>query len=288
MRLRSPTPISLLRAGPPSRRDLASDTRTPHFRSSSTSCCSPFSTLLLRFQSTFHVPLFLPQPPAFRRSYTFARRSIPGPIIVLVSFYRRPTCVPRPGLISSPGAARSLHSSDSQAVTREDHQLHQPDSESPLSVSLSGPMQARNSPVTSMSSTQTQVAAAAGTTYDNLSKQLQEWTQTSITNLYNLDQDPQTQSLFVPDAQITVNGDKLSPEKYDEQIKEVRAGATQINTVWGDIVSVPEDKSVRYRLSSVTDAPLTCAWNSALSCSKDLTPLPALQSSEYSVARCRH
>ena len=252
MRLRSPTPISLL---PPSRRDLASDTRTPHFRSSSTSCRSPFSTLLLRSQSIFHVPLFLPQPPTFRRSYTFARRSIPGPIIVLVSFYRRPTCVPRPGPISSPGAARSLHSSDSQAVTREDHQLHQPDSESPLSVSLSGPMQARNSPVTSMSSTQTQVAAAAGTTYDNLSKQLQEWTQTSITNLYNLDQDPQTQSLFVPDAQITVNGDKLSPEKYDEQIKEVRAGATQINTVWGDIVSVPEDKSVRYRLSSVTDAP---------------------------------
>ena len=287
MRLRSPTPISLLRAGPPSRRDLASDTRTPHFRPSSTSCCSPFSTLLLRSQSIFHVPLFLPQPPAFRRSYTFARRSIPGPIIVLASFSRRPTCVPRPGPISSPGAARSLRSSGSQAVTREDHPPDS-ESESPLSVSLSGPMQARNSPVTSMSSTQTQVAAAAGTTYDNLSKQLQEWTQTSITNLYNLDQDPQTQSLFVPDAQITVNGDKLSPEKYDEQVKEVRAGATQINTVWGDIVSVPEDKSVRYRLSSVTDAPLTCTWNSAPSCSKDLTPLPALQSSEYSVARCRH
>ena len=141
-----------------------------------------------------------------------------------------------------------------------------------LLVSLSGPMQARNSPVTSMSSTQTQVAAAAGTTYDNLSKQLQEWTQTSITNLYNLNQDPQTQSLFAPDAQITVNGDKLSPEKYDEQIKEVRAGATHIDTVWGDILSVPEDKSVRYRLSSVTDAPLTCAWNSAPYCSKDLTP----------------
>ena len=287
MRLRSPMPISLLRAGPPSRRDLASDTRTPHFRSSSTSCRSPFSTLLLRSQSIFHVPLFLPQPPAFRRSYTFARRSIPGPIIMLASFSRRPTCVPRLGPISSPGVARSLRSSGSQAVTREDHQPDS-ESESPLSVSLSGPMQARNSPVTSMSSTQTQVAAAAGTTYDNLSKQLQEWTQTSITNLYNLDQDPQIQSLFVPDAQITVNGDKLSPEKYDEQVKEVRAGATQINTVWGDIVSVPEDKSVRYRLSSVTDAPLTCTWNSAPSCSKDLTPLPALQSSEYSVARCRH
>ena len=120
MRLRSPTPISLLRAGPPSRRDLASDTRTPHFRSSSTSCRSPFSTLLLRSRSIFHVPPFLPQPPTFRRSYTFARRSIPEPIIVLVFLPERPTCVSRPGPISSPGAARSLRSSDSQAVTRED------------------------------------------------------------------------------------------------------------------------------------------------------------------------
>jgi hypothetical protein len=99
----------------------------------------------------------------------------------------------------------------------------------------------------------TQVAAAARTTYDNLSKQLQEWTQTSFTNLYNLNQDPHTQSLFVPDAQITVNGDKLSPEKYDEHIKEVRAGATRVDIVWGDIVAIPEDKSVRYRLSSVAD-----------------------------------
>jgi hypothetical protein len=101
----------------------------------------------------------------------------------------------------------------------------------------------------------TQVVAAAGTTYDNLSKQLQEWTQTSFTNLYNLDKDPQTQSLFVPGAQITVNGDKLSPEKYDEHIKEVRTGATRIDVVWGDVVAIPEEKSVRYRLSSVTDAP---------------------------------
>jgi hypothetical protein len=87
------------------------------------------------------------------------------------------------------------------------------------------------------------VVAAAGTTYDNLSKQLQEWTQTSFTNLYNLDKDPQTQSLFVPGAQITVNGDKLSPEKYDEHIKEVRTGATRIDVVWGDVVAIPEEKS---------------------------------------------
>ena len=31
MRLRNPTPISLLRAGPPTRRDLVSDTRTRSF-----------------------------------------------------------------------------------------------------------------------------------------------------------------------------------------------------------------------------------------------------------------
>ena len=106
MRLRGPTPISPLLVVPPARRDLASDTRTPHLRSSSTSCCSPFSTLLSCFQSSLHLsPLFLlPKLPAFHRSYTFTRHSIPGPIIVLVSFFPedQPVChVPGPSLLPS-------------------------------------------------------------------------------------------------------------------------------------------------------------------------------------------
>ena len=91
----------------------------------------------------------------------------------------------------------------------------------------------------------TQVTAAAGTTDDDLLRQLQEWTQSSITALYNLDQEPQTQALFTADAQITVNGDKLSPDQYDEQIKELRAAAAKINTHWEDIVVIPEGDSVR-------------------------------------------
>jgi hypothetical protein len=106
----------------------------------------------------------------------------------------------------------------------------------------SGPVQARYLPLT-MSSTE--VTAAAGTTDDNLLRQLQEWTQSSLTALYNLDQEPQTQALFTPDAQIIVNGDKLSPDQYDEQIKELRTAAAKIDTHWENIVAIPEDDSVR-------------------------------------------
>ncbi|KAH9055388.1 hypothetical protein EDB87DRAFT_1641592 [Lactarius vividus] len=91
----------------------------------------------------------------------------------------------------------------------------------------------------------TQATAAAGTTDDslNLSKQLQEWTQTSFTDLYNLDQDPQTQTLFTPDAQITFNGEVLSLEKYDEHIKEQRGGATRVDVLWESVLANPEDES---------------------------------------------
>ena len=122
----------------------------------------------------------------------------------------------------------------------------------------------------------TEVAAAAGATGDNLSRQFQEWTQTWFTNLYNLDQDPQIQALFTPDAQITVNGDKLSPEKYDEHIKGLRAAATQVDILWGDVLAIPDDESVRCRLSPVIAATLTRAPNSVPYYSKDLTPLLAL------------
>ncbi|KAI9452285.1 hypothetical protein BJY52DRAFT_1293819 [Lactarius psammicola] len=91
----------------------------------------------------------------------------------------------------------------------------------------------------------TQPAAAAGTTDDNLSRQLQEWTQTSFTDLYNLDKDPQTQTLFASDAQITVNGDVLSLEKYDEHIREQRGGATRVDILWENVLANPEDESVR-------------------------------------------
>ncbi len=91
----------------------------------------------------------------------------------------------------------------------------------------------------------TQATAAAGTTDDNLSRQLQ-WTQTSFTDLYNLDQEPQTQTLFTLDAQITVNGDVLSLEKYDEHIREQRGGATRVDILWEDVLANPEDESVRH------------------------------------------
>ena len=122
----------------------------------------------------------------------------------------------------------------------------------------------------------TQAAAAAGTTGDSLSRQLQEWTQTSFTDLYNRDQDPQTQALFTPDAQITVNGDKLSLDKFDEHIKELRGAATRVDILWGDVLAIPEDESVRYRLSPIIAATLTRVWNSTPYYSKDLTPSLAL------------
>ncbi len=43
MRPSRPTRVNSLREGPPTRRDLASDTLPPHFRSRSTSCFSPLS-----------------------------------------------------------------------------------------------------------------------------------------------------------------------------------------------------------------------------------------------------
>ena len=94
----------------------------------------------------------------------------------------------------------------------------------------------------------TQVISTAESTDDNLSRQLQEWTQTSLTDLYNLDKDPQAQTLFTPDAQITVNGDIPSPEKYNEHITGQRGVATRIDIVWGDVLAIPEDASVRYRI----------------------------------------
>ncbi|KAI9441928.1 hypothetical protein H4582DRAFT_1935943 [Lactarius indigo] len=92
-----------------------------------------------------------------------------------------------------------------------------------------------------MSSTQT--AATAEATIDDLSRQVQAWTQTSFTDLYNLDQDPQTQTLFTPDAQITVNGEVLSLEKFDEHIKVQRGGATRVDILWEDVLASPEDDS---------------------------------------------
>jgi hypothetical protein len=119
--------------------------------------------------------------------------------------------------------------------------------------------------------------STAETTDDNLSRQLREWTQTSLTDLYNVDKDPQAQTLFTPDAQITINGDVLSPEKYNEHITGQRASGvvTRIDIVWGDVLVTPEHESVCHRLSSITAATLTRAWNSAPYYSKDLTPLPA-------------
>ena len=139
---------------------------------------------------------------------------------------------------------------------------------------LNGPVEARILSLTSMSSTQT--AAAAGTTGDSLSRQLQEWTQSSFTDLYNHDRDPQTQALFTPDAQITVNGDKLSLDKFDEHIKELRGAATRVDILWGDVLAIPEDESVRSRLSPIIAATLTRVWNSTPYYSKDLTPSLAL------------
>jgi len=89
----------------------------------------------------------------------------------------------------------------------------------------------------------TQVTSAAETTDDNLSRQLQEWTQTSFTDLYNLGKDPQAQTLFTPDAQITLNGAVLSPEKYNEHITEQRGAAPRIDVVWGDVLAKPEAES---------------------------------------------
>lgn len=91
----------------------------------------------------------------------------------------------------------------------------------------------------------TQATSAAETTNDNLSRQLQEWTQTSLTDIYKLDKDPQAQMLFTPDAQISINGDVLSPEKYNEHITGQRGAATRIDIVWGEVLANPEDESVR-------------------------------------------
>ena len=64
-------------------RDLALDTRTPSFSIEQHFMLQPILYAIITL--SVHFPcslLFLPQPPAFRHSYTFARHSIPGSMIV--------------------------------------------------------------------------------------------------------------------------------------------------------------------------------------------------------------
>jgi len=96
----------------------------------------------------------------------------------------------------------------------------------------------------------TSTTTAAETTNDGLSRQLQEWTQSSLANLYNLDRDPQVQALFTPDATITVNGDEISLEQYDAHIREQRVATTRIAVRWEDVLAFP-DETVRRCLSVV-------------------------------------
>ena len=88
-------------------------------------------------------------------------------------------------------------------------------------------------------STTTQATSTAATD-SNLSTQLQ----TSFADLYNLDKEPQAQTLFTSDAQITLNAAVLSLEQYNEHILEQRAAATHINVVWADVLAIPENEPV--------------------------------------------
>ncbi|KAI0291236.1 hypothetical protein B0F90DRAFT_1824043 [Multifurca ochricompacta] len=77
--------------------------------------------------------------------------------------------------------------------------------------------------------------------YDS-KRELQEWAQSTLTNLYSLDQALQIPTLFTPDAELSINGDKLTLEKFEDHIKAQNGVAIRTDISWTNALAISGDE----------------------------------------------